>query len=262
MRITRADAIAQKLPGSDTIRSDHFTYLDDLHRAWGAVLLNREALKAFNDTVVIGRRRELEEHRERVRGWIAAGAISAGLPYPQSEWSHAASEYQNYEFLKLGVGVELHLKARLLERGFAVHRVDHNVEQFKRLARDQQQRPIPLDELRAIDDWRFDGVENYLPGLLRDSIKLSWMTSKANYRKALAMPEDLLDLAERLRQLRNRIHLPIGGYFARIDPDGESEYVELLVSLVNGQIVDQANRLILAYNLAFQELSPVPAKPS
>lgn len=255
VHITRSEAIAQKLPGSDTIRSDHFTYVDEMHRAWGAVLLDREALKAFTDTIVIGKRAELSQHRALVKKWIADGALSAGLDYPQNEWSHAADRYQNYEFLKLGVGLELHLKARLLEQGFVVHALDRNDQQFSPLAQAQKSRPVHLDELRAIDDWRFDGSQNYLPGLLRESLKFAWITSKSDYRAKLGIVSELLDLAERIRRLRNRIHLPIGGTVSRIDPDADERYVSLLVSLVNDHVVEQANRLIVAHGLHIPQLA-------
>ena len=80
--ISTENAKKQELPGSDSFRYSHLLYLSDLHRDFGAVRLNIEALKAFSDSITVGQRHELSADSEAEMLWLAQGGIESGLPDP------------------------------------------------------------------------------------------------------------------------------------------------------------------------------------
>ena len=200
--LSTEDAKGQRLFGSDVFRSSHLPYLNEMQRDWGVVRLNREAYKAFSDTILVKHRAVLKAEREAAKEWLKQGGFSSGSRLPWSAAGLAELEYMNYEHLKLGCGFELHLKARLLSRGYLVHNVDDTHGRYRALARAQKQRPVEKAELLDIDGFRFDGRENYLPGLKRTSIMFSLLTDKDKYIKALGLPDETIAVIRDYRNLR------------------------------------------------------------
>lgn len=252
--IPTGDAKAQKLPGSDVFRRSAILYLDDHHRHWGAVSLNMEAVRAFSDTIEISEREALAQHRAEVQEWIDKGALAAGLDMPWSPSAHDAMEYVNYEHLKLASGFELHLKARLLAAGYLIHCMDKNDSRYAQLARKQHNRPVTHSEAKAIQDYQFDGQQNFLPGLLASSLKFSWMTNKSAYRRAIGLTDATMNIIEDYRELRNQIHLP--GEFTdtpAIRAFGKP-MVEFLLPFLNTEIIDWSNGIIDGYGLRFRKI--------
>ncbi|HEY4218004.1 MAG TPA: hypothetical protein VGM67_12755 [Gemmatimonadaceae bacterium] len=252
--ISTEDAKAQGLPGSDVYRRSAFLYLDDLHRHWGAVSLNTEAVRAFTDTIEISERQALAQHRAELRAWIANGALAAGLDMPWSRSDHDRMEYVNYEHLKLASGFELHLKARLLAAGYLVHCLDRNDSRYTQLSREQRERPVVHSEAKAVEGHQFDGKQNFLPGLTASSLKFSWITKKSAYRQVLGLSDETLNIIDDYRQLRNQIHLP--GEFSdtpAIRAFGKP-IIEFLLPFLNTEIVDWSNGVIEKYGLLFRKI--------
>ena len=252
--ISTADAKVQGLPGSDVYRPSHILYLDGHHRDWGAVRLNVEALKAFSDTIEISERVALAAHRTEIREWIAKGALAAGLPMPWSAPWHDTMEYVNYEHLKMASGFELHFKARLLARGFIVHCLDRKLPAYKSLAREQEKRPVTAEEVRAVQEFHFDGSANYLPGLTTSSLKFSWLTDKPRYRSALGLSDIDLDIVKDFRELRNQIHLPGDLPVTPALSSLKAPIVSFLLPFINTEIVAWSNQVISARGFTFRPL--------
>lgn len=255
VQISTAEARQQTLPGSNVFRPTSFMYIDEAHRDWSAVRLNIEAVKAFSDTVAISERDELAAHRVRVQDWIVKGALAAGLQYPWSAADHDTFEYMNYEYLKIACGFELHLKARLVSRGVVLHQLDRSDPKYRTLADEQRERPVSIAEMLAIQDFQFDGKQNFLPGLGSLSLKFSWLTDKPGYRNVLGLTQQQLDIVKDYRALRNLIHLP-GDV---VDTPGIRAFgrpiIEFLLPFINVEIVEWSNATISSRGFTFR---PIP----
>ena len=254
--LSTEEAKSKQLPGSDVFRHSHLFYLSDSHRDWGAVALNREAYKAFSDTILVRHAAELKVEREAAKEWLKQGGFSSNLPLPWSAAGLSQLEYMNYEYLKLGCGFELHLKARLLSRDYLVHDVDDTDGRYGTLARAQKQRPVEKAELLDIDGFRFNGRENYLPGLKPTSIKFSLLTDKNEYITALGLPVETIAVIRDYRNLRNQIHLP-GDV---IETPGLQKLQgkpisEFLLDFVNREIVSWSNQIIVNRKFTFPLLA-------
>jgi hypothetical protein len=145
--LSTEEARSRQLPGSDVFRYSHIIYLDEFHRDWSAVALNREGYKAFTDTILIGERAELVAEQEGLRKWLDQGGFCSSQ---QPSWSAAGLrqlEYMNYEYLKLACGFELHLKARLLSQDYIIQEIDSSAIGYKTLAKEQKKRPVTKSEL-------------------------------------------------------------------------------------------------------------------
>ncbi len=242
-----ADARQQKLRNSDTFRFSHLLYLDDLHRDYGVVHLNTEARKAFLDTITVSQRQKLADERKAVSDWYAAGGDSSGVVLPCPETMQAQGDSINYENLKIASGFELHLKARLLARGFVLHQLGAKNPAYRTLAAAQRQRPIARTEVLTISSYMFDGTHNYLPILSESSLKFSTLVTVPAYQAALSLPTGMVDVIDDYRVLRNQIHLPGDLIRARhIDRVGDA-IGDLLAAFVNDEIVRVVNDLIARY---------------
>ena len=173
--IPSAEARRLQLPGHDTYRSSHLLYHDDVNRDAGVIRLNREALKAFRDTVLISSRAELASLRPKVLQFLAEGGIAAGLDYPSNAAEAKLIEYANYEHLKIAAGFELHLKARLLESNVVVHLLDGGARTTAQLARAQKRKPVHRSELFAVTEYRYNGTLNMIQELTPKSLSFSTM---------------------------------------------------------------------------------------
>ena len=252
--VTTADARLRGLPGSDTYRASHIAYLNDHHRDWSAVRLNIEAMKAFTDTIQVSERDALADHRREVQEFLSRGGLEADLPFPWSPSAHDLMEYINYEHLKVASGFELHLKARLLARGFVLHILDNKIGQYKALADEQRNRPIQTQELLGVAGFHFDGKHNYLPGLTDFSLKFSWLTDRPLYRAVFGLEDRELDVIKDYRELRNQIHLPGDVIETPALHALGKPAIEFLLPFINREIVGWSNQLISAHGFNFRRL--------
>jgi hypothetical protein len=246
----------QGLPGSDVFRFSHLLYHDPLNRDAGVVHLNVEAYKSFSDTVLLTQRHALAAEQRAAKEWLAAGGFASNIAFPWGTATHAYMEYVNYENLKIASGFELHLKARLLSRDFVIHEIDGRNPDYKSLAKEQEARPISKTELFAIRSYKFDGQQNYLPGLKDASLKFAKFTDEAEYRKSLDLPDGHLDIIKDYRTLRNQIHLPGDIVQSPNIQAYRGPIVDFIVGFVNAEIVAYSNALIEKYQLNRSPLVP------
>lgn len=252
--IPTAEAKKLGLPGSDVYRHSAFIYFDDHHRHWAAIRLNIEAVKAFSDTIVIAQRKTLAAHQVELASWMAKGALAAGLAPPWNEAWHDEMEYMNYEHLKLACGFELHLKARLISRGFVVHRIAQDESAFKALAKRQEKAPVLISDLLAVRGFEFDGKNNFLPGIEEVSLKFSWLTDRPGYRLASGLSDTELDVIRDYRTLRNQIHLPGDlPHTPALHALGQPR-IEFLLPFINREIVEWSNKVSSDRGMRFRRL--------
>lgn len=254
--ITTEEAKLQGLPRSDVFRRTHLLYHDDLNRDFGVVRLNVEALKAFSDTVTLARRHALAIEQAAVKEWLKKGGLEANLPYPWGEASLASMEYVDYENLKIASGFELHLKARLLARDYILHEIDSKANGYKTLAAKQCDQPITKQELIAIQPYHFDGRQNYLPGLKEASLKFSCLTDKPEYRSALGLTDQQLDIIKDYRLLQNQIHFPDDILEASSIREYPRPIIEFLTDFINSEVINESNYLIAKYKMNLRPLAP------
>lgn len=245
-----------KLPGHDAYKLSHILYLDDLHRDFGAVRLNIEALKAFHDTVIVRERKALAVERRTIAEWQAGGAPFDEFPSPSAESSRFL-EYRNYENLKIAAGFELHAKARLLAKNFVIHDVDKRSPGCATLAADQRKRPIAKHELFAVTGYHFNGTHNYLPALKQSSLLFSLITDKAAYRAALDLTARQVEIIKDFRLLRNEIHLPGEGVETPTLSSLGMPVIDVLLPFINTEIVEWSNRLIELHGFRFRPLQAI-----
>lgn len=254
--LSTEEAKNRQLPGSDTFRHAHILYLDDFHRDWSVIALNREAYKAFSDTILIQNRAELMVEHEDVKEYIKQGGFNSDLPLPWSEAGMRRMEYRNYENLKIASGFELHLKTKLISQDYVVHCIDGNDSKYQSLAKEQKKRPIKKAELFSIDNFRFNGDENYLPGLTSKSIGFEQLTNRDGYSNVIGLPVETMEIIKDYRELRNQIHLPVG----TIETPGlqnlrGKDILEVILDFVNVNIVDWSNSLIVNHKFTFPLLA-------
>lgn len=247
--ISTAQAKWQGLPGSDVYRWSHLLYHDPLNRDAGVVQLNVEAYKSFSDTVLVTQRHELAAEQRAANEWLAAGGFASNTPFPWGAATRGYMDCVNYEHLKIACGFEIYLKARLLSGDFVVHRIDRGDPDYRRLAIEQENRPIHKSELFAIRSYHFDGRRNYLPGLKEASLEFAKFTNKPEYRKSLKLPDRDLDIINDYRTLRNQIHLPGDVLETPHIQAYPGPIVEFIIGFVNAELVAYTNELIKKYQL-------------
>jgi hypothetical protein len=237
--ITEEEARKQNLPGSDVFLRTQLAYKTELNRDALIVYLNREAYKAFVDTITIGQYPQLKEETERT--------IRNLRLHPPTVFRRI--EYMDLENFKIAAGFELHLKACLLSNDIVIH-VIANTPPFVDLRRKQRKEPAYKDELLAIEGFYYNGQLNILRGLTSQSLNFDTILNTSTYRHKLGKPQDFLDIVEDYRNLRNQIHLP--GDFVEaphINTYAGDSLMRMLVQFINEEIVDYNNKLIDKWKL-------------
>lgn len=228
--MTDEEAKRQNLPGSDVYKGTHLAYHDDLNRNYAARAFHVEAYKTFFDTILITQFPQLQKE-----------ARKASLRYfPPMTFRRI--EVINLENFKIATGFELHFKACLLLNNIIIRKIKNKVP-FKDLYREQKKRPIDKNELFNIEGYYYTGtVGNILRGLSEESLGFKTILNERSYRQALNKTEEILNIAEDYRNLRNQIHLP-GDFIEapHINSYQGDELMRLLVSFINTDIVGWVN---------------------
>ncbi|WP_368294377.1 hypothetical protein [Dehalobacter sp. TBBPA1] len=219
------------LAGSDVFQYSHLVYKDDLNRNGVVISLNREAYFAFQDTILLSQYHELKMESQRRQEDIFALCPTI----------RKRSQYINIENLKMGIGFELHLKARLLKSNYIIHNINSHDITFKGLSKEQKRRPILKDEYFNIDGYRFNGQRNVLVGLMEQSINFDLLLNKEEYNRCLNLTDDMRSIIDGYRKLRNRIHLP--GDVIDMKNLNRDNLMEILVEFINKEIVQTTNSL-------------------
>jgi hypothetical protein len=233
------EARKQNLPGSDVFLRTQLAYKTELNRDALVVHLNREAYKAFIDTITIGQYPLLQQEAEAQKRDIRI--------FPPTIFRRL--EYMDLEKFKIAAGFELHLKACLVANDIVIH-VIANTPAFADLRRKQRKEPVYKDELLAIEGFYYTGQLNILRGLTAQSLSFDTLLNIPAYRHQLGKSQDFLDIVEDYRNLRNQIHLPGDPIEApHINTYVGDSLMRLLVQFINEEIVAYNNKLIDKWKL-------------
>ena len=208
MLITREEAAKSKVSGWDVFKKSHLMYMDGVNRHAGVAELNYEAFKAFSDTILIAKSDQIIRESQQQQDFIASGKSLGVDDYPWPNTQIEFGRFQNYEYLKIGCGFELSLKAILLKLGVVIHEIDRNEPRYSRLAKVQKDRPVMIDELFRVSGYMHNGSINILPGITRKSLQFSTMLDINNYKQSIGLDIVTLEVISEYRDLRNMIHLP------------------------------------------------------
>ena len=118
-------------------------------------------------------------------------------PWPNTQLEFG--RFRNYEYLKIGCGFELSLKANLLKRGIVIHEIDRTDTRYTKFAKDQKERPIMCDELFRISGYMYNGTINILPGITKKSLSFSTILDNEKYRQSVGLATDTLEVIGTLR---------------------------------------------------------------
>ena len=239
--LTEEEARQQNLPGSDVFLRTQLAYKTELNRDALIVHLNREAYKAFIDTIAIGQYPQLRQEAEML--------IKDVRFLARAQATVRRGEYLDLDNFKIAAGFELHLKACLLANGIIIH-VIANTPAFANLRRKQRGEPVYKDELLAVEGFFFTGQLNILRGLTAQSLTFDTILNTPAYRQQLGKSQEFLDVVEDYRNLRNQIHLP--GDFVEaphINTYQGDSLMRLLIQFINEEIVANNNKLIDRWKL-------------
>jgi hypothetical protein len=245
MMITEEEARKQNLPGSDVFLRTQLAYKDELNRDALIVHLNREAYKAFIDTITIGQFPLLKKEGDAaLKGFF-------NMPTPTI---HLRLEYIDLDNLKIAAGFELHLKASLLSNDIVIHFINgkapFNTASFKALRKKQELEPVYKQELLAIEGFYYNGERNELRGLTSQSLNFEKILNEPNYRSKLGKSQDFLDIVEDYRNLRNQIHLPGDAIDApHLTQYKGSSLMKILEEFINKEIVEYNNKIMEKWKL-------------
>lgn len=221
------------MPGSDVFSSQmELLYKNEINRDAFIVSLNREAYKAFTDTIMIGQYPALQFGTESV-----------------NMWRHRRREYRYLEDFKIAVGFELHLKACLVANDIVVHLIA-NTPSLKALRKRQREEPVYTHELLTIEGFYYNGNHNVLLNRTQQSLSFDQILNIPAYRSRLGKPQDLLDVIDDYRNLRNQIHFPGDVTTSpHLSKYTDNSMIKLLVSFINSEIVEYNNKLIDKWTL-------------
>jgi len=208
MLITHEEAAKLKVSGWDVFQKSHLMYMDDINRQYGIAELNYEAFKAFSDTILITKSDEIVKEYQQKEDFIKSGKKLGIDDYPWPNTQMEFGRFRNLEYLKIGCGFELSLKAILLKHGFVIHEIDGKDARYSNLAKEQRRRPVMIKELFAVSGYMHNGSINILPGITKKSLQFSIMLHNNDYKKTIGLDTVSLEIIDEYRDIRNMIHLP------------------------------------------------------
>jgi hypothetical protein len=165
--------------------------------------------------------------------------------------------------VRICICFENYMKAKLLAEGFLVHELDKDVTGIKDLAKAQRERPVSLKEaVHLSGGWSKspDGLD-YLVGVRKQTLKMSWMLGKA-YQEKIDLPASVLKYLDGVNKQRNELHFYMTDGFSTSDDTIES--IQNLIRFVTGPMTTMHDSLIDNYKLPERFLirtAPVAASP-
>lgn len=255
--ITQSEAKRQNLSGHDVFKRTQLCYHDDLNRDHFVLTLNKEALKIFSLSVMLGQHAELKKEAQKVKDQLQDGTFNLAT-HQISNNTIKLLEYINLEFFYIATGFELYFKSWLLQNDFIVNIID-NEPQFRNLKKDQKDRPIKKAEFFSLGSFQYDTIKekNILQGISEQSLGFNTICNKSQYSNALNVSIDVLGLVDDYRNLRNQIHLP--GDFCEMPTISRlgGNATEILINFINERIVKNSNIIIQQRQLKIAELQTI-----
>jgi hypothetical protein len=164
---------------------------------------------------------------------------------------------RNLEFFYIATGFELSFKACLLQNNYVIHNIE-NKGNFNELYKKQKKWPVHKNKLLEAGGYFYDPLKKhiFLKGITAKSLNFGLICNKkTHYPGALDVKDDILDIAEDYRNLRNQIHLPDGGLIdlPNLERIGE-KMMPAMIEFINSNIVDNTNKLRKKHGFRFGEL--------
>lgn len=239
---TTEEAKRLGLAGSDTFRASHVCYVNEINCNGRALMLYHEAITAFGEAHDIKHRRELIREHAESQAYHEKGGFLSNDPMPPHPVIIGSLTHMNLNNLLIASGFELALKGIILEQGFIIQMISKSGS-YRSLAHTQCSEPVEKNAVLAIDEFRFDGRLNYLPGLQDQSLKFSTIVKKEQYRAVTGLDEGTIDIIDAFRVLRNQIHFPgdtSEGALAKLQ---DINTIEFVIDFINNHVVVRANRI-------------------
>ena len=215
-------------------------YYDDVNRDGGVFALCLEAFNAFNDSIMVSERHALAHEERQDKIFLAQGKSLLSSPLPEIPVTWKWLRNLNLDHLKIASGFEIIIKSILVEKGFLIQKII-NDGRYCNLANKQKDYPVYAQELLKIDDFRFDGLINYLPGITTQSLGFQTILNKPDYRAVLEFSDLDIKLIDEFRTLRNEIHFPMDAISTPVRASYPMPISDFLLSFMNKWIVDRGN---------------------
>lgn len=153
--------------------------------------------------------------------------------------------------IKITICFENYMKAILLLNGFIIHKLDKQI--FPKLYQEQFERPISLNEIKAISNWELnekinsdnEGLRFQIKGITKSTIGMKELLSP-NYQNICKMHKEILAICQPYFKYRNNLHLYMDESFSLI----ETDYLGLtkLIDFLNPNLVTIQNNLVDKFN--------------
>ena len=124
--ITTEEAKRNGVSGFDVYRSDHIFYISSLNRDWGVWQLCEQAYFLFMDADLIKYRIQRIQEASAWKEFLDSGKKIVDGNLPSFDYGLFLLSRRFLDSFKIGSAFELSLKARLLSKGYVVHRIDKN----------------------------------------------------------------------------------------------------------------------------------------
>lgn len=247
-----SEAIKLNLPKSNFLLAGYSLYFDDIHRSRAVFDIYHEGYKSFADSVLVKHCKELIDEVNIITQKLNNGENIITHYFPPRPYFDKLLKEWHLENLKIASGFELCLKAKILSKGFIVNVIDRKDKKYAELSKEQENRPIHIDELKNICDFIYTKDGSFLPGISKNSLKFSNITQKDKYRNILDLKKSHLDIIEEFRALRNIIHLtggPGSVFFTTARSKLGEHVAEFIVRFINNEVVPAANAAGKSSNL-------------
>lgn len=246
--ISEQESIRLQLPGSDNFIESQLAYKGSLNRDGFVITLLDEAYKAFMLTSLIGEYESLLKEQEiNTQQIIDQYPSMPALTIVPPPLRMLRYDDINLENLLVSTGFEISIRARLLHADYLVQKIDNEV--FQKLHELQLSEPIHKDVFlaEAKSGYYYDEKlrRNYLLGLREETVSYSKLLNKSDYKNVINLSDDVIEVADEYRKLRNQIHFPGDSMNSDIlnKYKGDS-LIKFIVEYINSEIVNLANSLI------------------
>jgi hypothetical protein len=206
--LSMTEARAKGLPGSDVVHRGHLQYIAGVNRDAVAMWLLRDAHICILDSFQMRHMAELVREAAEIKAVIGAPMEVWEPIAAKAVFRFAAMTHRFLDDLKIGQGIELALKARLLSKGYVLHVIDSKLPETKLLHSRQKTQPVLVKDILKCSDFSYDGERCLIPALTDKTIKFSTIVNKPAYAAALSLSDDDLKFARGYNARRNLAHLP------------------------------------------------------
>ena len=129
-------------------------------------------------------------------------------------FSHQNSIIKEFMFeylidcIRISIFFENYMKAELIIRGFCVHRIKREIEEFRALAEDQYKRPIELKEINDIEPFEINTEQQTIfhKAIKKTTIGIKDLIGSEEYLKNYQFEDKIIEYIKELNINRNNLH--------------------------------------------------------